>query len=154
MGRIFGEAKEVLAWLGEEGSRSFETLKTPDGIRVGGAIPSRNDAFWGEINDFAGRPWFQRVWIAQELVLPRRVLLMCGRRSQMSWENFLDGLRISGERYHVAYTASAASDVKLLRDAGAAYALGPGARGAQESGRGALRTIQVARALLPHQGKP
>jgi hypothetical protein len=125
MGNIFRDAKEVVAWLGDEENSSHETLETLEEMHAGGQIPARDSRFWGNANDLVGRPWFHRAWIVQELVMPSRVVMMCGPRSQMGWEAFFGGIRRCERGYHAAYAhTSDEGNMDLLPKATAAYALG------------------------------
>lgn len=106
----------------DEGFCSFEVFKTDD-IRVSGVTLRNKDAFWDEVNEFVRRLWFRRAWIVQEFVLSYWVPLMCGRWSQMSWEDFFDGLPSCEERYY-AISIFATDEVKLLPEVVDAYDLG------------------------------
>jgi hypothetical protein len=64
-----------------------------------------------------------RAWIVQELVLPSKVVLMCGRRSELDWDHFFEALTICERESNAGYRLNP-DDITLLRDAGLAYALG------------------------------
>ena len=132
---IFQKAERVVAWLGEEGQRSHETLDELRKIRLR-SLTSRSGTgydvlprsveirnFMADVNKFVARPWFRRVWIVQELVLPARVSIMCGHRSEMDWEEFFEALKIC-EMAYTAANSRGPDHVMILPKAGAAYALG------------------------------
>ncbi|KAI0458578.1 hypothetical protein F5B21DRAFT_500471 [Xylaria acuta] len=144
MRQIFQKSALVVAWLGEEYGRSREVLETILQIRcrsqmpessLGGGntgtaslawsdkVPDEADKFWEDINLLLQREWFMRVWIVQELVLPSKVMLMCGRHSEADWDHFFEGLTIC-ERVLNAKNSQDSDNVKLIRDAGPAFALG------------------------------
>lgn len=74
----------------------------------------------GGINEILKRPWFDRAWIAQELVLSSSVILMCGPQLEIKWDKFFKALvtrahdhRDQSQRFK-----------EMLRLASPAYALG------------------------------
>lgn len=106
MCRIFSSACQVLIWLGEEivnDSRAFEAVAQIDLILSkspleGSAalvaaysylscideIPSSS---WSPIHHLLERPWFQRVWIIQEVINARSAQLFKGSTS-IAWLPF------------------------------------------------------------------
>ncbi|KAI1774158.1 hypothetical protein F4818DRAFT_74872 [Hypoxylon cercidicola] len=94
--RIFRYAKTVFAWLGieENGSRKvmrkFEDWGTKitqgkheelkDKIEV-------TDPIWVSISRLLNRRWFTRMWIVQEVVLARKLIIVCGKH-RLSWDIF------------------------------------------------------------------
>ncbi|KAG4428532.1 hypothetical protein IFR05_015985 [Cadophora sp. M221] len=106
MADIYGQATEVLIWLGEgtEGTKDVMLYLKRIGqkfIDRGGEIleprderSPENNALWKEVIDDPNlektdliwtRPWFSRVWIIQELALASRATVHCGNVS-MGWE--------------------------------------------------------------------
>jgi hypothetical protein len=149
MGRIFGKAQRVVAWLGSEYDGSHEAIETLLRIRRGarafhagdvdgaaattagwwGNVPDSGDRVWRDIDSLLKRHWFERAWVVQEAVLASRVVLMCGTRSELTWEELFEGL-IACERALNGGASSGNNDaadsepVKLLPHAGPAFALG------------------------------
>lgn len=127
MGDIYRNALQVVAWLGiaisrpgNPGDASFEVedsdlviddapamtrllLAAPDGLMQRGGLakfglPDRNHRIRNAIGDFMCRPWFFRLWIVQEIVLAKEILLLGGTRS-IDWKvliKFTDELRRGG----------------------------------------------------------
>jgi hypothetical protein len=109
MGRIYAAARRVLVWLGEplqEDSTAFDTIMT-----LKERIPERHLRSYtgsnssqisnGEIRSyevlnalrfrhllrFFSRPWFERVWVIQEVARAKRAVVICGGRS-IPWDDF------------------------------------------------------------------
>ena len=101
MGTIYARAAQVLGYLGgeEEGSecvpvlceKEWETLGERQveegggfGNRIGDeeiegmGLPGRDEVVWVSFAKVIARAWFVRAWIIQEVVLARRVMLVCG----------------------------------------------------------------------------
>ncbi|KAL5312957.1 hypothetical protein ACEPPN_019383 [Leptodophora sp. 'Broadleaf-Isolate-01'] len=102
MGEIYHRAERVVVWLGPDDRdtpMALETIKTLSaGITVGWhhrnitTIPgsqaeifrtrpeesSLKAAHWAALNKFITRPWFQRLWVRQEVQLASKVLVRCG----------------------------------------------------------------------------
>ncbi|KAF7587281.1 hypothetical protein BBP40_007474 [Aspergillus hancockii] len=90
MSEIYGQAKNVIVWLGEEKHGSTEALES---IR----LVAEGDTPQVDINDTAliallRRPWFRRVWVLQEVGVARSVLVRCGPM-EMTGYAFSSGLR-------------------------------------------------------------
>ncbi|KAF2797554.1 hypothetical protein K505DRAFT_298205 [Melanomma pulvis-pyrius CBS 109.77] len=86
---IYKSAQRVYAWLGNEEDRSdlaidclldinerSQSSKQP----AKPLLPSEDSLAWDAIVKFFGRSWFRRVWVVQELVLPRSIIMLCGDR--------------------------------------------------------------------------
>ena len=100
MSKIYSRAQKVIAWLGPAADDSdwcFDRFGaigdvdelSLDNIRYDG---SRYLDVYGTrlrtgVTAILKRPMFSRVWCVQELVLPPRVVLMCGTRT-VEWERF------------------------------------------------------------------
>ncbi|KAF7512731.1 hypothetical protein GJ744_000298 [Endocarpon pusillum] len=101
MDKIYQRAWSTLVWLGEEGDNSSDAMdtigsisaslrcsmdeKAPDAEdfeRLG--LPAPESQQWRELAKFLARPWFQRVWIIQEIVLSNSIQLQCGWKT-ISW---------------------------------------------------------------------
>ncbi|KAI0546337.1 hypothetical protein F4679DRAFT_416227 [Xylaria curta] len=143
LGEIFKAAEQVTGWLGHayngsedamrvlsritsESHRPSPSISSTESIKAAeplpGMVPDQGDVTWKYINSLLRRPWFARVWITQELVLPRRVILKCGQ-SELDWDQFFEALTIC-ERESNRVSRQSPDDIRLLPDAGPAYALG------------------------------
>ncbi|KAI1753328.1 hypothetical protein F4782DRAFT_90937 [Xylaria castorea] len=143
LGDIFRAADQVTGWLGhayngsEDAMRVLSRIRTEShspspsrssaesadvAKRLPGMVPDPGDVTWKYINSLLRRPWFARVWITQELVLPPKVILKCGQ-SELDWDQFFGALTIC-ERESNRVSRQNPDDIRLLPDAGPAYALG------------------------------
>jgi hypothetical protein len=97
MTEIYSAAKRVLIWFGPEqnGSDRFlenlprmkETLLKQTSLvaidkntMVAAGLPSIEDTVWAAVLSLARREWFSRVWIIQEAILARSILVQCGSK--------------------------------------------------------------------------
>lgn len=92
MRRIYKKAHNVHVWLGEESDTSrtaidlLTILGAPPKDAPGEAIhyPSLTGPEvalnWKALASFFSRPWFERVWIRQEIALHDKILLSCGEK--------------------------------------------------------------------------
>lgn len=101
MGKIYQRAWNTHVWLGEEADNSSDVIdtlvaikdalqyyRTDIGTGVGPdiedferlSIPAPDSPWWQYCCKFFCRPWFQRVWVIQEVALSRDVRLLCGRK--------------------------------------------------------------------------
>jgi hypothetical protein len=97
MGQIYTKATKCIAWLGlstEQLDKMIDNLpdmlekaKTytgpvhgfiPDKVFIDHGIPTRSPSPWLEFAALLSRPWFQRVWVVQEAVLPVSLEIVCG----------------------------------------------------------------------------
>ena len=67
---------------GQAQSMQTEPVQIPPGTAPG----------WGIVRKFLSRPWFQRMWTFQEVVLSRRCQVFCGEYS-MTWRDFSDACK-------------------------------------------------------------
>ncbi|RYP16766.1 hypothetical protein DL767_010132 [Monosporascus sp. MG133] len=79
MASIYAKASHVIVWLGKAADNSDQALNV---IREAAKEQSTNAAI-NETNEQAiltllKRPWFQRIWVLQEVAAARRVLIKCG----------------------------------------------------------------------------
>lgn len=96
----FGDAYTLMTALirqmgdetgGWNGQAAYETLKDFEwdsrlhmkDIRTRG-IPSYESPAWDALERFFSRPWFNRMWVIQEIVLSHRPVAFCGRE-QVDW---------------------------------------------------------------------
>ena len=113
MGSIFGQATEVLVWLGEERDDSslaimnlktisqivstrgmsavdmlrlweIEEALTPKMIKEIVESNTLNPEFVDSIIKLLERPWWKRVWVIQQLILARKAAISCGS-VKLSW---------------------------------------------------------------------
>ncbi|TQN67654.1 Heterokaryon incompatibility protein 6, OR allele [Colletotrichum shisoi] len=105
---IFVSARRVLAYLGEEADGSkraveliqkYWRINIPNPLNAGARafaenllsepvpdapagreaeLPPPGDEEWMAVSRFWNRPWFRRVWVVQEFILARDVLMICG----------------------------------------------------------------------------
>ena len=103
METIYKRAWSTLVWLGEEADNSSDALDTllatkdalqyyPDGKSPDAgdferlSLPASDSPKWLELGKLMSRPWFQRIWIIQEVVLSHQVIIMCGAKC-ISWDD-------------------------------------------------------------------
>ncbi|KAK4119599.1 HET-domain-containing protein [Parathielavia appendiculata] len=105
MGELYAYADRVLVWLGEaaddsdlacvllpELTDSIWTLRDCEGkwnpIKLDDLeshrLPVASDPLWRAAFLLYARPWFQRLWIVQEIVLARDALFLCGKQ-KLEW---------------------------------------------------------------------
>lgn len=104
MSRIFAHAQKTLVWLGEESDDCRGALKTIHAVidafqyhdnedwipepedfeRM--FLPAPGSSKWSELGKFLARPWFQRVWIIQEIVFSKKIRFLCGK-TYISWDD-------------------------------------------------------------------
>jgi hypothetical protein len=94
MRRIYKRASAVHVWLGDEADDSstaidmLTTLSTPprhapgeEGIQYPSFTEADIARHWNALHHFFRRPWWERVWIRQEIALHRSVLMSCGNKT-------------------------------------------------------------------------
>lgn len=83
MGRIFSTAERVISWLGDEADNSGCIMSAIQATRstwqYGSEVEQAMDAF---IN----RPYWRRMWVIQEFVLPQDLVILCGHKG-VWWED-------------------------------------------------------------------
>ncbi|KAF7942587.1 uncharacterized protein EAE97_006041 [Botrytis byssoidea] len=79
MGKIYGQANRVVVYLGDEADDSNQALES---IRIAAEDDSpsmiTNEVHQAGIFELLQRPWFQRIWILQEVGFAQQILMMCG----------------------------------------------------------------------------
>ncbi|MCJ1243107.1 hypothetical protein MMC30_000304 [Trapelia coarctata] len=104
MASIYQSAFQVIIWLGEEAEDTVPAMDLLAKIATGGKVdnagdlerltrnlilagvpPTHHDP-WKSLARFLARPWFSRVWVVQEAVLSRAVIVTCGSH-QIGWED-------------------------------------------------------------------
>ena len=108
MGQIYNHAAQALVWLGPENESTSMALETIERLSVGVLLTEdhRNchtvpgseaeaverrfkeskftPQHWISLNQLIRRPWFERLWIRQEVQLASKVLVRCGY-AEMEW---------------------------------------------------------------------
>ena len=105
MGDIFASANGVLAWLGprtEDSDKAirfidilccaFRELETHKVAVTTDSLCQMSDCehpspMWTALRNLLKRPWFERLWIVQEIVMcSRKIMLFCGRDIAITWD--------------------------------------------------------------------
>ena len=106
MAAVYSMARQVIVWLGPESQNSTLALRAIDGlgsqlrvdwnifemtsVSTGEKITQFSDPFddatWKSVGDVLCRPWFDRLWIWQEVRLAREAYLFCGNEG-VPWES-------------------------------------------------------------------
>jgi len=91
MHRVYSIADRVLVWLGEAGDGSDDVMDALEG-NTNRVEAMRGDTARRQIVDAVlSRPWWDRVWIIQEVALAESdPIILCGRK-QVSWDKFMAG---------------------------------------------------------------
>jgi len=102
MPKIYSAAELVVVWLGEDADDSQQAINLirlatqifpllPDGTGTADAtlaayeLPTRGSGPWISVSKLLQRPWFQRLWTLQEIVLAKRASIWCGRHG-IDWQ--------------------------------------------------------------------
>lgn len=110
MGQIYNKAEQVLVWLGQEDESIPMALETIERLSAGIVMSPHHRNFhtipgseaevvqyrpeesmltpqhWISLSKLIKRPWFQRLWIRQEVQLASKVLVRCGY-SEIIWKD-------------------------------------------------------------------
>ena len=90
IGRVFESAQKVLVWVGEH-SNDSETLFDNAAPPGRGPSPQSRDnkerRVWTWLN-FIQRPYWKRLWILQELILAKEIIVHCGD-SALRWQGLM-----------------------------------------------------------------
>ncbi|KAH6699918.1 heterokaryon incompatibility protein-domain-containing protein, partial [Leptodontidium sp. MPI-SDFR-AT-0119] len=79
MAKIYSKATRVLVWLGETAENSDTALERMRIAADNGSPDSLDDkTIQQAILALLQRPWFQRIWVLQEVAAARHILIMCG----------------------------------------------------------------------------
>ncbi|KAI8725563.1 HET domain-containing protein [Fusarium sp. LHS14.1] len=157
---IFQSATQVVAWLGPEnqsqnGDIVIENLKSIthfarqsestywctflDSIKTKNQSRGGNIDALADLDAFLARPWFKRAWIVQELVLPSKVTLVCGR-STIDWDEFFEAIQLCERGLNSG--GHQPDDILVLQHASPAYALGM-ARKSLKEGRNKFALLRL-----------
>ncbi|KAK3338243.1 heterokaryon incompatibility protein-domain-containing protein [Neurospora tetraspora] len=74
MAKIYAKASRVIVWLGKEAAGSDQALEE---IRIAAELSKRRLYNKGGILTLLERPWFQRIWVLQEVAAARHILIKC-----------------------------------------------------------------------------
>ena len=99
---VYVSAHKVLVWLGPSTKGSDLAMDSipPLDESIGvlprdrfaqdpspSCLPDQNDPFWPALVDLYKRPWYDRLWVLQEVILAKDIDVLCGNRS-MPWAAF------------------------------------------------------------------
>lgn len=127
MKRIYSEAASVVVWLGPENKSSRAAMdliikrnwpdRHDDSLKRKGLLENKDDSLRG-LSEIFQRAWWKRIWIVQEVVAARELVVVCGtdkipwsfvrkackeiRQKEFSSEERARFLRISGYRNFTA----------------------------------------------------
>lgn len=111
MGDIYSKARQVVVWLGLQGqetSTALETIKTLSaGVVVNASrrefsaqpgsqaelihrnarLSTVSEAQWAALKSFINRPYFERLWVRQEVHLASQVVAQCGALHLAEWRD-------------------------------------------------------------------
>ena len=102
MSEIYGQARNVCVWLGDEDKYTKsafdfiqkEVVQLQDFDKICNN-PAKSD-MWNAMLNVMKRPWFSRRWVVQEIALAREATIYCGRR-QLPWKDFADAVQLMVE---------------------------------------------------------
>ena len=143
MGDIFRRSDCAVAWLGGEYDGSRGAIDALARASSSGDVPDWRAYIWGNIGRLLSREWFRRVWIVQEVVLPPRVILLCGEESEIEWDDFFRGLIVCEKKLNAGVGATSGNGLSFSH-AWPAHALGQARGRHEEKGRfGLLELLEM-----------
>ena len=82
MGGIYASATRTIVWLGEKSAQSDVAMEFIHSMRDDsyGYDTEPDQILTRAITELMGREWWTRVWVIQEALLSRRVIVMCGNK--------------------------------------------------------------------------
>jgi hypothetical protein len=97
MGAVYGQATEVLIWLGPQGKDTSLAMQAFQAYATGKpetttALRTRNSKPWRAVMKLVGNPYWNRVWIIQEIAHAKKKTIYCGDH-ELSWDDFCFLLR-------------------------------------------------------------
>lgn len=122
MGDIFSDAHWVISWLGRESEDSelafeiiscFENEVKGDGDFREIVKSEKYEKHWIALKSHLDREYWSRVWITQEIILPRSVLLLCGT-DRCSWWSLAGLIGFSDTAPHPSTKPSEAASSVIL----------------------------------------
>ncbi|KAK2759764.1 hypothetical protein FQN54_002498 [Arachnomyces sp. PD_36] len=108
MQTIYSRASQVPVWLGPAENDSDMLIEKLDELGAfaenvvlkKAPYPKANSPFpeslWHALGSFICRPWFNRIWVVQELLLGEEPILVCGSKV-VEWEKFVDVVGLAWE---------------------------------------------------------
>jgi hypothetical protein len=92
MDAVYSQAKEVLIWLGPEGKDTALAVEAFQAYSRGvpettAALRTRHSKPWRAVMKIIENPYWNRVWIIQEIAHARKKTIHCGGH-ELSWEDF------------------------------------------------------------------
>ncbi|KAK3351911.1 heterokaryon incompatibility protein-domain-containing protein, partial [Neurospora tetraspora] len=89
MAKIYAKASHVIVWLGKEAAGSDQALEE---ILIAAELPTKRLDNKAGILTLLERPWFQRIWVLQEVAAARHILIKCGS-TEIDGFAFCSGLK-------------------------------------------------------------
>ncbi|KAH7361275.1 heterokaryon incompatibility protein-domain-containing protein [Pyrenochaeta sp. MPI-SDFR-AT-0127] len=89
MAAIYKNAARVLLWLGQESSFNPENEDLPAYPGPETGIDDHVLLEWILNSSVFARPWFSRLWVLQEVVLAKEIIVLVGPRTQ-SWQSLMN----------------------------------------------------------------
>ncbi|KAI7788002.1 hypothetical protein LA080_013307 [Diaporthe eres] len=120
MGRIFSTAERVISWLGDEADNSSRVIKT-----IRGTKHTRQCGFKVKqaMEAFARRPYWRRMWVIQEFMLPQDLVILCGPEG-VWWEDLFhfwhDDKFVCGTEWGDLYHYTSGESVLIVDEGGMA----------------------------------
>ena len=106
MAHIYGRAKKVRIWLGDEDTDEKEGSKRALNFIKNEVLQiwefdklCENDKAtdgWAALLRLMNRPWFSRRWVIQEIALAEKAILHCGE-DKIGWRDFADAVSLFAE---------------------------------------------------------
>ena len=93
MKQIYGQAAQVLVWLGpasEDSARAMDVIEymtnadTSDDWIAKSMLDPAQQPTWHAIARLFARPFWRRVWVRQEIAMAKEIMVMCGTR-KVKW---------------------------------------------------------------------
>jgi len=116
MRRKYQDARDVVVWLGEAEADSGEAVKILEQIskmgRYNTAQSSKTigtDLQWAAVRKFFKIPWFERVWIVQEVALAKAISIHIGPYT-IEWSTFVKAIQWYIEDIDFVYKSIVDSD--------------------------------------------
>ena len=87
MQEIYTRTSKTVIWLGESGPNIDEAINAIPTLLsvISGSgneeVPTRSSPIWAGLHDLFCKPWFTRVWVFQEAILPKNVEVICGQNA-------------------------------------------------------------------------
>lgn len=122
MGHIFRAANGVIVWLGEETSGTTAAMELPRKVRrywpslledptqltrpekTPAECPRWGQGAWPAFIMLLTRSWFRRLWVIQEVVCAKEIIVACGT-STCAWDDMVALVRTIGT-LHVSQSAT------------------------------------------------